>query len=343
MNRRQPGLVDDLNTLDIEGRHNFRLGANQIVYGGGYRFYHSRYDVNLSPAPPLFFLLSPAIENVHLVNFFAEDSIALRPSLTLTIGSKFEYSTFSGIEVMPSVRLAWQVAPDHLLWGAVSRAVRTPSILDRDIQSNVPLVERSGGSFGSESVIAYELGYRGTLSERAHLSATVYDDVYSDLRVIESDPSSGQFVFGNAQHGNVIGMESWGDYQITPRWRLMAGLNLLRKNLTLTDNATTLALVQHQGTDPQYQMFLRSYFNITPDLEFDVTVRRVDSLDFKSAVVPTYTGLDIHVGWHATDRVELALVGQNLVAPDHVESGYIGNASNGTVPRSVYASVSVKF
>ncbi len=341
VNRSQQGVADDLNTLDIEGRHNLDLGRNEIVYGGGYRFYHSHYATTVTPGT-FTFVLSPQNENVQLLSLFAEDSFKLRPDLTFTFGSKFEYSTFSGSEVMPSARVGWQFETDHLLWAAISRAVRTPSILDRDIVSTFPLLERAGSNYGSESVIAYELGYRGRPTDRSTLSVTFYDDVYSDLRVLTTDPNTGLLEFGNAQRGFIDGMETWGDYRVTARWRLMAGLTLLSKHLTLTDNAVTTSLIQHQGADPEYQVFLRSYLDITPDVEFDVTLRRIDAL--KATVVPAYTGLDIHLGWHVTDRIELALVGQNLVAADHVETGQgITDTQIGVIPRTVYGSVTVKF
>ena len=52
-------------------------------------------------------------------------------SVYLTVGSKLEHNSFTGFKIEPSVRIAWY--PDNMqtVWGAVSRAVRTPSVQER--------------------------------------------------------------------------------------------------------------------------------------------------------------------------------------------------------------------
>ncbi len=334
--------TDDLDTFDIEGRHNFRLGqSNEVVWGAGYRLNRTTFRPNMS-AP--FFITDPPSEHIHIANLFAEDTVALRPDLKFTFGSKFEYSSLSGMEVMPSVRAGWQFAQDHFLWAAVSRAVRTPSVIDRDFRTipAITLFRKAGDSFDSEKLIAYELGYRGRPDDRSTLSVTAYYHDYDDLRIIETVPGTTQITFGNGLSGFTAGVEVWGDYRVTSRWRLMAGANLLRKRLTLGPNAITTALEQHEGDDPAYQLFLRSYFNITDDIEFDVNVRKVGPLPFPQ--IPGYVGLDLHLGWHVTDRVELALVGQNLAAPNHIETGTAAATDyRGEIPRAVYGSITVKF
>jgi hypothetical protein len=47
-----------------------------------------------------------------------------------------------------------------------------------------------------------------------------------------------------------------------------------------------------------------------------------------------FTELDVHVGWHANDHWDLALVGQNLLHDDHVEFGPAGQ--RGALERAAY-------
>ena len=56
------------------------------------------------------------------------------------------------------------------LWGAVSRAVRTPTRFDQDIQLpfNGVVVVRGDSEFGSENVIVYEAGYRAHSNSHEH-------------------------------------------------------------------------------------------------------------------------------------------------------------------------------
>ena len=53
--------------------------------------------------------------------------------------------------------------------------------------------------------------------------------------------------------------------------------------------------------------------------EFDGTLRYVSRLP--APVVPAYTELDLRLGWQASDRLELSLVGQNLLHARHPEFG----------------------
>ena len=69
----------------------------------------------------------------QLFSGFVQDQFAISDALRLTLGTKLEHNDFSGFEVQPSVRLAWDVAPRQNAWAAVSRAVRVPTRLERDI------------------------------------------------------------------------------------------------------------------------------------------------------------------------------------------------------------------
>src|SRR6202034_830062 len=101
-------------------------------------------------------------------NAFIQDEIALAPPVHLTVGSKVEHNDYTGFEYEPSGRLAWTPSPKQLVWTAVSRAVRTPSRYDRDLEvvtglQNAPApfvfpVDYLQGSenFKSETELAYE-------------------------------------------------------------------------------------------------------------------------------------------------------------------------------------------
>src|ERR1700692_837334 len=97
----------------------------------------------------------------------------------LTLGTKLEHNDYTGFEVEPSGRLQWNLTTNQMLWGAVSRAVRTPSRVDRHIREpNDPVQILAGeSSFISETVIAYEAGYRAQLGPKLSGSvSTFYND-----------------------------------------------------------------------------------------------------------------------------------------------------------------------
>lgn len=331
--RSQTGLRESLETADIEARHNISLSnRHELLWGGGYRFSREVFD---NDRPPFF--LDPEEDTIQIANVFAQDSIALSTDLTLTIGLKYEHSTYSGGEPLPSARLGWQAAANHFLWGAVSRAVRTPSRIDRELEA-AGFFDPAEDDFASESLIAYEVGYRGRPADRVGVSATLYYHQYDDLRIITVN-ESGRLQFDNAQNGSTHGLEMWGDYRVSDRWRLTAGLNVFRKDLELDANATQVAINQHQGNDPEHQIFLRSSLDVTDDIEFDALLRWVDSLP--NPDIPEYAALDLRLGWQATERIELSLVGRNLLDSEHLETGTEGE--RGEIPRSVYLGAKWRF
>jgi iron complex outermembrane receptor protein len=60
--------------------------------------------------------------------------------------------------------------------------------------------------------------------------------------------------------------------------------------------------------------------------------------------LPSYTRLDTRLSWRPAERVELSLVGQNLLKERHVESNDIGTSVTASqVRRSAYAKVSWRF
>ena len=63
-----------------------------------------------------------------------QDEIKLQEKLFLTLGTKLEHNDYSGFEVEPSGPVAnGMPTPKQMFWGAVSRAVRTPSRIDHDL------------------------------------------------------------------------------------------------------------------------------------------------------------------------------------------------------------------
>lgn len=327
------GINDSLETYDLQAQHSIRLGERHlVVWGGGYRVVNDEFRNTLNV-----FTLQPESDTLQLGNVFAQDSIKLENDLTLTLGNKFEHSSLSGLEYLPSARLAWQVTPDHMLWTAVSRAVRTPSRFDRDLQA--PGILEPASDFESEKLIAYEIGYRGQPTTNTSLSATLFLHDYSDLRVLAVSPSSGLLTFDNKLEGTIYGIEAWGDYRVRPWWRLGAGFTLMQKNLDLKPGAITAALDQHAGNDPDHQFSIRSSMDLLDNVEFDVGLRSID--DLPNPMVPSYLELDARLAWHVTDQLELSLSGFNLLDNRHPETG--AAATRIEVPRTVLAGARWRF
>ena len=325
-----PGVfAEHLNIFDFEFQHGLKaLAGHRLSWGGGYRY---GYD-HVTNGAVLAFL--PAYQRMRWANVFAQDEIALLHNLQLTLGSKFENNYYTGTEHLPSARLAWKPQPQRLIWGAVSRALRAPSRIDRDFFVTAGPAQFAGGpDFASEVVKVFELGYRDQPLPQAAYSISVFHNIYDKLRSVEpvSPPTS---VLGNKMEGTGDGLEAWGSYQAARNWRVNAGAFFLRQRLRFKPDSGDTN-VSAAGNDPAHQWLLRSSFDLPNRTQLDVAVRRVGALPNPS--VPAYTAVDVRYAWQLLRELEVALIGQNLFASSHAEFG--NAATRSEMARGAYAKL----
>jgi len=88
------------------------------------------------------------------------------------------------------------------------------------------------------------------------------------------------------------------------------------------------------GENPTHQLSVRSYLDLSGRLRLDVTGRYVDNLP--SLDIGRYLTFDIHLGWRPSHRLELSLVGQNLL--DSPRSEFAAKPF-GILPSAVQAGI----
>src|SRR2546423_11946806 len=225
-----PGLFgEDLDTYDFDLQHRTRLGErHDVVWGLGYRNINDRTVIG-SDSTLAFLPLHVARE---WFTGLVQDEIALLPNrFHLTLGTKIEHNDYTGFELQPSGRVNWTLSPSATLWASVSRAVRAPSRIDRELFARVsPTSFLAGGpGFHSEDELAYELGYRHQQGSLALSVATFYSR-YHGLRTLEQlhPPAADTLVIGNGQDGESFGAELTAGYVLSSRWRVRVGYTELR-------------------------------------------------------------------------------------------------------------------
>jgi iron complex outermembrane receptor protein len=325
-------VEDKFEAYNIEAKAVAAFGRHTAVAGAGYRFTDDHFEIVPGGNP---FFLSPVSDDISIAHVFLQDEIAVSDRLALSLGLKYEYSSFSGGEWLPNAQLSWKPDEATLLWASVARAVRTASRVDRDVVA--PGILERAADFNSEEVMAYEAGMRRMMG-RASLSISLYFNDYDDLRILALQPN-GLLRLANRMHGLGYGAEIWGDYQLTDWWRLRAGLNVLHKDLELEPPALPLALDQHQGNDPDFQASVRSMMTLHPGVELDLYLRAVD--DLENPAIPGYVEADARLGWALDERTEIALVGRNLLDNAHPETGRPDQ--RGEVRRSAHAELRLRF
>jgi iron complex outermembrane receptor protein len=310
------GFTEGLSTYDLDWQHRFPLGGrHEIIWGAGARLMdHKTENLEL-------FRFDPGHKTLQLYSGFVQDAITLVPDrLRLTLGVKAEHHTYVGFELQPSGRLAWTPSATQLFWAAGSRAVRTPSRIDRDFAVLIApgLVFLQGGPFESEQLLAWELGWRTQPSERIMLSVSTFYNTYRDLRSAEPTPVlTLPITIGNGVEGDAWGAEFAAQYQVSPRWRLRAGYTYFDKDLTVKDNSADLNEGSVESNDPSHQALLQSMFDLGRSFELDFVARYAGALP--DPAIPEYVGLDVRLGWKPTPRLSVVVAGQNLLKDVHRE------------------------
>jgi iron complex outermembrane receptor protein len=226
---------------------------------------------------------------------------------------------------------------------AASRAIRTPSRLDRDFylydSSGAPVIV--GDDFQSEELLGYELGWRLQTRGSLSLSLSAFYNEYDNLRSIEPGPPpppNFPYTFRNGVRGHTYGVELATIYQVSERWRLRGGYTYLKKDLSVKPGSNDVNRGTAEGDDPAHQFSIQSTADLPGRLELDARVRYVDALP--DPHVPSYIGLDVRLGWRLTQRLELAVVGQNLLDDEHQE--FIDNSAR-KIERGVYGKVAIRW
>ena len=347
----EPGglFSDSLDTYDLDFQHNFSLGdRNKITWGAGYRFTHDQNN----NAPTLEFF--PAPLNQNLISTFVQDEIKLQDDLFFTLGTKVEHNDYTGFEVQPSGRLQWQITPTQMLWAAVSRAVRTPSRVDHDFQTPTGLpaplpqsVLYGTSQFTSETLIAYEVGYRAELGDKVSGSLSTFYNEYSKIRSLTPTGSTGFPVYvQNNLEGETYGLELSTDYQMLDWWRWHAGYDFLQEHIHVRPGQVDATNGLNETADPENQVFLRSSMDLPQNIEFDTEGRYIDPLPTNDGAtaetVPGYFELNARLAWHPTKNIEISVVGQNLLHDQHPEYGF-PSPTQVQIERSVYGKIAWHF
>lgn len=339
-----PGVFEeDRNTFDLELEGRFVVGPHDIVYGANYRL--SADDIgNLGPT--LAFL--PSSFDAHLLSAYVQDEWHIIPRVfALAAGSKFEYNSFSGFEVQPSVRFILDPTKEQTIWGAISRAVRTPTRIDQDLvapnpTSGAPLILEANSDFESEELIAYELGYRLRPTSSLSFDLSTYYNDYDNLRSVEPTGATGfPLILENKIEGYSYGGTLAVKWQATDWWRLDGSFSALSVNLHDKPGGRDTSNGANEANDPDYYYSIRSSLDLPGHVQFDSVLRYVDRLPHPAT--PSYLALDLRLGWSPRKNLELGIVGRNLLDPMHPEFSNNDPTLTREIPRSVLGTIRWSF
>jgi iron complex outermembrane receptor protein len=353
VNRRQANQEELRDTFDVDFVHHLALPHEQdFIWGLGARISLGRVP---EIVPTYVFNSDQRTDQVY--SAFAQYQVAVvKDELWLTLGTKLVHSAFVGFDAEPTARLLWTPTSRRTFWAAVTRAVRTPSDNDEDLQvttmlSTNPLTfsRTSGnGKFVSETLLGYEAGYRNLVTKTVAVDIAGFYNNYDHLSSLEpgtpfTETSPGPphvidpFIRGNGLRGNTSGVEVAPEWRPTPWWRLVGSYSYLRMDLSKAPSSLdTTTIKSTEGASPHHQVMMQSFVDLPKSLEFNLTGRYIT--DLPAQKVASYGTGDANVGWHPIKHFLFSVVGQNLVQPHHSEFGTDPGPLVG-IKRSVYAKI----
>ncbi len=348
-------------TYDFELQHRVKTSArNEFSWGGGFR--NSDNDLE---GRSRFIQVSDHDQRISLTTAFVQDEFALIPeTLVATIGTKFEQQDLTGLEVEPSARLRFTASKYETVWVAVSRATNTPAIVDDNLSLDLDSFVSEDGTpvlttllnnpeKPSENLTAFEIGYRRELTPSLSMDLASFANIYDDYqttepvgaRLITDDGSP--YILNEVAPLHYGTVRSYGGEAVL-EWRPTKALRFSgsysHNSIEKTQRASSLDLVgdRLEGESPKNLGLLRSLWSVTPAVQFDTTLRYVDSRP--SSGISSYVDGDVRLGWSFAPKAEVSLVGQNLFENYHQE-----NVSSGIflipadVSRGGYIKVTVEF
>ena len=358
------GFGEDRDTIDLDFQHRFPLAeCHSLICGFGYR--NTKDTIQDAP---FCLTLDPDQRADDLFSYFVQDEITLSEDLLyLTVGSKFEHNDYTVFEYQPTGRLLWTPTPRHSIWTSISRAVRTPSRAEDDVQITglpvaimppppvpVPVFPLMTGSRGleAEDLLAYEAGIRVQPTDAFYWDLAVFFNSYEDVIAITSGtpvqgtaPGGWPSVFvpdqgANLMSGETYGLELAASYEMNPCWRVYGAYTLLRMALHTDPGVQPMA---RNGENPRNQVCLALSGDLNYDLQLDLIGRYTDSLP--ALGVPSYVVMDLRLAWHASPNLEMFVVGRNLLDQEHAEFG-LDTLTGGTateVQQEVYGGVTWRY
>lgn len=343
---------EERTTFDIEADHSLTLaGRHKLIWGAG-----GRYSLD-NLGDTALFTFEPDSDEQYMVNGFIQDTVGLwSDAVEITVGTKLEYNNYTGLELQPNARALWHVNERHTAWAAVSRAVRTPSRAENDVDLDLLVVPPStpGGlptdvrivgsrSLVSEELLAFEVGHRWQADDALSFDLAAFFNSYDNL--VTAATGAPYFSIAGGTPHIVVPLVANNDdqadvygFELVANWRPRDDVNVQGWYALLLGN-------RNSSTDPEHQAAVRLQYNLSPTLAFDAMARYVGGIE--TLDVDPYTELGLRLAWRPQPNVELAIAGQNLLRTDHLEfgedAGISGLGLSTRVERSIYGTATVRF
>nr|WP_246386547.1 TonB-dependent receptor [Litorivivens lipolytica] len=333
---------EDRDTFSAEYRHHFHLGErHQVVAGLGYHL--TKDEIESPNLNSLAFLPESARDETYDV-YVQDVYTAIPDRLKLTFGVKAEHNDYSGLEIQPSLRLAYTPDDETTYWSALSRAVRIPTRLDHDFVIYAPqpapagiVIIRGSEDFEAEELIAWEAGYRNRINAISSVDLALFYNRYDELRGVDS--SAFPALISNEGEGDSSGAELVLNWNPNESFITQLGYSYHHVDFERKRGSTDTSIANANRNDPRHQGFVRVNWRLNKHVNLDVRLRNVSELP--DLAVAGYTEMDATLNWQISEGLSASLLGKNLLDPQHAE--FRANNQRVEIPRTVQLNLRLDF
>lgn len=349
--RDQLTLGDRRTTFDVDAQYEFPHWRRQSIVAG-FRYRTTNDDIRQTPI----ITSSSSSHSEQLFSTFFQDQIALSPAWRLTVGSKFDFNDFTGFEIQPTARLQW-TGEKSMIWASISRAVRSPSELERDfdvvtgvippnifIPAPVSVELRPNDVFESEELVAYEAGYRRQWTSTLATDLAIFRNVYDGLATnsllaaqISLTPAP-HFILPiettNSTSARTEGAELEVSWRAADNLNVSLGYAFLNMNLRGPPPSVAIAAEAAEDQSPRNLANLAVQWEPSRNLQLDLNVYYVDKLP--GFQINSHVRTDLRAGYRLSEHVELELVGQDVFDESYREFGSPASSNAASIQRTVF-------
>jgi iron complex outermembrane receptor protein len=354
-----------IQTADLDVQHWLPVqGKQEWMIGGGYR---QMWDHSAGAATAK---LIPDARSYGIAYLSLADQIELLPDrLAVTLGARGERSVLSGYTLQPTARIWWAPTKRQSLWGAWTRAARTPSRGELGFESDVaaipmeplPVVVVASGNpdLRPETARALDAGYRLEFKWLL-IDVAGFRYVYRGLRSLDlgapqltMGPQPFLLVpgrMGNNNVGSSHGAELAAMLELPGHSRLSASYSALFTdvhNRTTTGGSSTPKVSVSGLSDPRHRWRASWQVDLPHRVQLDLSGAHVGSATTPSSIgqknLPGYTRLDVRLSRRILEGGEFDVGGQNLLDSRHVEFLPEARTSQSEIRRAFYVRCTWRF
>lgn len=146
----------------------------------------------------------------------------------------------------------------------------------------------------------------------------------------------------NKMSGKSVGFEVAANWQVLEWWRLQPSFAYLNLQFKLDSDSNDTMSAFDALRNPHKKVMLRSIMDVSKTVDIDASLYYTDGVH--AAGLKSYTNFNLRIGWRPVKRLELSLIGQNLLDKLHDEfPPSLFLTVNNEVQRSVTGKITWNF